>query len=212
MDADFSIELGRDDPVLDFPWKDPAGRLAYVDLRRQPGLIAQVEEAQKFPELGEFLRAVNSPRSLMESAKCDAWATTELSLEEDVFDASHKFASYVDLVFSSTASANTLVTSADGANTDATKIDRRLSFPIHEDFAKSLTELLRRVPEISSSVEVCIRRCFFGDAGETREGFYFTVYISGYGSDEAIARRNWGVTLKLAANAIAQLALSGGCE
>jgi hypothetical protein len=27
MDADFSIELGREDPVLDFPWKDPAGTL-----------------------------------------------------------------------------------------------------------------------------------------------------------------------------------------
>jgi hypothetical protein len=212
MDADFSIELGRDDPVLDFPWKDPAGRLAYFDLKRQPELIAQVEEAQQFPELGEFLRAVNSPRSLMESAKCDAWATTELSLEEDVFDASHKFASYVDLVFSNTASANALVANADVADADAATIDRRLSFPVHEDFAKRLAELLRRAPEISSSVEVCIRRCFFGDAGETREGFYFTAYITGYGSDEAAARRNWEVAVKLAANAIGQLALSGRCE
>ena len=38
MDADFSIELGREDPVLDFPWKDPAGKLAYVDLKRQSGV------------------------------------------------------------------------------------------------------------------------------------------------------------------------------
>jgi len=212
MDADFSIELGRDDPVLDFPWKDPAGRFAYIDLKRQPELLAQVEEAQEFPELGEFLRAVNSPRSLMESAKCDAWATTELSLEEDVFDASHKCASYVDLVFSNTASANTLIASTDVTNADAPTIDRRFSFPSHEKFAKRLTELLRRAPEMPSSTEVCIRRCFFGDAGETREGFYFTVYISGYGSDEITARRNWGVALKLVANAIGQLSLSGRCE
>jgi len=212
MDADFSIELGRDDPVLDFPWKDPAAQLAYVDLKGHPELIAQVEEAQEFPELGEFLRTVNSPRSLLESAKCDAWATTELSLEEDVFDASHKCASYVDLVFSNTASANIFGAGADVANADAAKTDRRLCFPIHEDFAKRLTELLRRAPEISSSVEVCVRRCFFGDAGETREGFYFTVYISGYGSDEITARRNWGVALKLVANAIGQLSLSGRCE
>jgi hypothetical protein len=209
MDADFSIELGRDDPVLDFPWKDQAGRFAYVDLKRQPELIAQVEEARRFPELGEFLRAVNSPRSLMESAKCDAWATTELSLEEDVFDASHKFASYVDLVFSNTPSANTSTAATDVANADAAKIDCRFSFPSHESFAKRLTELLHRAPEISSSVEVCIRRCFFVDEGETREGFYFTVYVSGYGSDEATARRNWGVALKLVANAVGQLALSG---
>src|SRR5260221_5422223 len=56
MDADFSIELGRDDPVLDFPWKDPAGKLAYVDLKRHPELMVEIEEAEKFPELGEFLR------------------------------------------------------------------------------------------------------------------------------------------------------------
>ncbi len=65
MDADFSIELGKEDPALDFPWKDPAGRLAYVDLKRQPGLISQVEEAVKSPELAEFLRMVNSARSGM---------------------------------------------------------------------------------------------------------------------------------------------------
>ena len=43
---------------------------------------------------------MNSARSMVETAKCDAWATTELSAEEEVYDASHKFASYVDVVFS----------------------------------------------------------------------------------------------------------------
>lgn len=186
MDADFSVELGRDDPVLDFPWTDPAGRLAYVDLKRQPELIAQIEEAAKFPELGEFLRTVNSARSLLESAKCDAWTTTELSAEENIYCASHKFASYVDLVFSD--------------------IDRRRSFSFHENFARRLTELLRRAPDILSSVDVCVRRCFFGDAGE---GFYFTVYASGYGNDDADARKNWGVALKMAGSAMSQLSLSG---
>jgi len=75
MDADFSIELRREDPVLDFPWTDPDGRLVYFDLKRQPELLAQVEEAKQFPELAEFLRAVNSAMSMVESAKCDAWAT-----------------------------------------------------------------------------------------------------------------------------------------
>ncbi|MFZ3263349.1 MAG: hypothetical protein WA172_05075 [Terriglobales bacterium] len=188
MDADFTVELGRDDPALDFPWTDPAGRLAYFDLKRQPELIAQIEEASTFPELGEFLRTVNSARSSLESAKCDAWMTTELSAEEDIYGASHKFASYVDLVFSD--------------------VDRRRSFPLHENFARRLAELLRRAPDILSSVEVCVRRCFFGDAGE---GFYFTVYTSGYGNDEAGARRNWGVALKLAGSVMGQWSSSGGC-
>ena len=40
MDPDFSIELGREDAVLDFPWTDPAGKVAYVDLKRRPELMA----------------------------------------------------------------------------------------------------------------------------------------------------------------------------
>src|SRR5271167_4254693 len=141
MDADFSIELGRDDPVLDFPWKDPAGKLSYVDLKRSPELLAEIEEAEKLPELGEFLRTLNSPRSLVQTAKCDAWAASELNAEEEIYDASHKFASYVDAVFSN--------------------IDARQSFPVHEQFARKLMELLRRTPETPSAAEVCVRRCYF---------------------------------------------------
>ena len=189
MDADFSIELGREDPVLDFPWTDPAGKLAYVDVKRHPELMASIEEAETFPELGEFLRRMNSARSMVETAKCDAWATTELSAEEDVYDASHKFASYVDVLFSG--------------------IDVRLSFSLHEQFARKLVELLRRAPETPSAAEVCVRRCYFGEDGGLREGFYCTLYMSGYGSDEASARQNWGVGLKLLGNAIVQLSAQG---
>jgi hypothetical protein len=99
MDADFSIEMGREDPVLDFPWTDPSGKFAYCDLKRRPELMASIEEAEQFPELAEFLRVVNSAASMVETAKCDVWATTELSADEDIYESSHKFASYVDVVF-----------------------------------------------------------------------------------------------------------------
>ena len=189
MDADFSIELGREDPALDFPWTDPAGKFAYLDLKRRPELMARIEEAEKFPELGEFLRAMNSARSMVETAKCDAWATRELSAEEEIYDATHKFASYVDVVFS--------------------KIDVRLSLSAHEQFARNLVELLRRAPEAASSAEVCVRRCYFGEEGGIREGFYCTLYVSGYGNDGASARQNWGVGLKVMENAIMQLSAGG---
>jgi len=185
MDADFSIELGPEDPVLDFPWRDPAGKLAYLDLKRRPELMTQVEEAATFPELGEFLQAMNSARSMAETAKCDAWATTELSAEEEIYDASHKFASYVDVVFSS--------------------IEARLSLSAHEQFARSLVQLLRRTPETPSAAEVCVRRCYFREDGGVREGFYCTLYVNGYGNEGADARQNWGVGLKLMGNAIVQL-------
>ena len=189
MDADFTIELGREDPVLDFPWKDPAGELAYRDLKRHPVLMAWIREAKEFPELGEFLRAMNSTRSMVETAKCDAWATMELSAEEEIHDVSHKFASYVDVVFSN--------------------IDMRSSVSAHEQFARKLVELLRRAPETPSAAEVFVRRCFFGEEGGVREGFYCTLYVSGYGNDGVSARQNWGVGLKLMGNAIAQLSAGG---
>lgn len=189
MDADFSIELGSEDPVLDFPWTDPAGKVAYVDLKRKPEAMAQVEEAEKFPELMEFLRTLNSPRSMVETAKCDAWATTELSPEEDVFDASHKFASYVDVVLSG--------------------IDARVSLPSHQEFARKLVELLRRAPDTPSAVEVCVRRCYFGKDASADEGFYCTLYVSGYGKDEGGARQSWGVGIRLVGAAMVQLSARG---
>jgi hypothetical protein len=213
MDADFSIELGADDPVLDFPWTDSSGNLAYFDLKRHPDLIARVEEAEKFPELAEFLRTVNSARSLVESAKCDAWTTAELSAEEEVFDAPCKFASYVDLVLTD---ENRVLADENRV----TKSNRRLDFPAHENFAKRLIELLRRAPEMAASVEVCVRRCFFGqgenDGRENDErnseplaGFYFTLYVNGYGNDEATARKMWSIGLKLTENGIMQLSAKG---
>jgi hypothetical protein len=199
MDADFSIELGREDPVLDFPWKDSAGKLAYVDLKRHPELIARIEEAERFPELKEFLRAMNSARSMLETAKCDAWATTELGAEEEVYDASHKFGSYVDVVFSN----------IDVRESSLREPSLRESLPAHEQFARKLVELLRRVPETPSAAEVCVRRCYFGEDGGVRQGFYCTLYVSGYGNDSASARQNWAVALKLTGNAIVQLSASG---
>lgn len=189
MDADFSIELGREDAVLDFPWSDPAGKVAYVDLKRRPELMAEVEEAATFPELGEFLRAVNSARSMVETAKCDAWTTADLSAEEEIYDASRKFVCYVDMVLS--------------------QIDARGSLSAHEGLARDLVQLLQRTPETPSVAEVCVRRCYFWEGAGVREGFYFTLYVSGYGNDVASARQNWGVGLKLAGNAVLQLSANG---
>jgi hypothetical protein len=198
MDADFSIELGADDPVLDFPWRDPDGEFSYFDLKRHPKLIERIEEAEKFSALKEFLRSLNSPLSVFETAKCDVWSSQELRPEEEIYDASHKFASYVDVVFSN--SDNDLM-SPGGARP-------RLSFPSHELFAKRLVQLLRHAPNILSSAEICVRRCYFDEPAGIQEGFYCTLYVNGYGSDEASARQNCEVGLRLMGNALLQLSAS----
>jgi hypothetical protein len=200
MDADFSIELGHDDAVLDFPWTDPTGKLAYVDVKRHPELLLQIEESESFPELRDFLRSVNSPRSAVETAKCDAWSTAELTPEEEIYDSSHKFASYVDIVFSALEESP----SPDRPSPGQPSFGQE-SLPDHQQFATNLVSLLRRAPDTPSTVEICIRHCYFAEPAGVRDGFYCTVYVSGYGSDETSARQAWGVGLKLTANAILQV-------
>ena len=186
MQADFAVELGRDDEVLELPWAAENGP-KYCDLKRQPELLLNVEEARRAPALGEFLSTINLPASSLETAKCDVWCSTEIDPEEEIFGASHKFGSYVDLVFCEESA--------------------RFSLPEHEQFARRITQLLAHVPEIPSAAEFLIRRAYYHLAGEIRDGFYITFYLFGYGEDEAHARQQWGIALKLVENAIRQLSL-----
>ena len=184
MQSDFSVELGHDDETLTLPWAADEGGPRYYDLKRQPDLLLYIEEAQREKELGAFLAAVNSPNSLLETAKCDAWCSTDINPEEEIFGASHKCGSYVDLIFSNGSS--------------------RFSLPEHETFAKRLTQLLGRAPEMRASAEFLIRRAFYQNAG-VRDGFYITFYLFGYGHDEPQARKQWAIAVKLVENAIRQI-------
>lgn len=184
MDADFAVELAADDETLTIPWSAPDNGPRYYDLKHHPELLAQIEEAQTNEELREFLAFLNSPATPLETAKCDAWSTTELNPEEDIFGATQKFGSYIDILFSD---------------------DRCTSFGEHESFAKRLSQLLKRVPEIPASAEFLIRRCYWDET----EGFYITFYLFGYGDDEQRARQQWRIGLKLAENALRQLTAGG---
>ena len=184
MQVDFAVELGAGDETLDLPWAAEGGP-RYYDLKRQPDLLLNIEEAQRVPELGEFLSKLNSPASIVETAKCDAWASTETNPEEEIFGAPCKFVGYVDLVFSA---------------------DRpRLSFPEHELLAKKLTQLLQRVPEIPAAAEFLIRRCRYHQPPRIEDGFYITFYLSGYGDDAEQAQQRWAIALNLVGNSIRQL-------
>lgn len=185
MQVDFAVELGADDETLEFPWAAPAGGPRYHALKREPEALSRLEEAERFPDLREFLVAANSPASPLETAKCDAWATTEIHPEEEIFGAPWKFGSYVDFVFSGQSA--------------------RYSFDDHEKFLGKLTALLKRLPEIPASAEFLLRRCCFHEGENIREGFYVTFYLFGYGSDETTARQQWGIGLRLVGSAIAQL-------
>ena len=90
VEADFAVELGADDETLEFPWAADDGGPRYCDLKRQPELLLNVEEAGRVPELAEFLAAMNSPAGILETAKCDTWSSTEINPEEEIFGAAYK--------------------------------------------------------------------------------------------------------------------------
>ncbi len=182
MEADFAVELGTDDETLEFPWAAADGGPRYYDLKRQPELLLNVEEASRVPELGEFLALLNSPAGTLETAKCDTWSSTEINPAEEIFGAAYKFCSYVDVLFSQEIA--------------------RYSFAEHEQFANRITQLLKRVPETPAAAEFLVRRCFYHAAGGIHEGFYITLYLFGYGDDEPQARQRWAIALKLVENAI----------
>jgi hypothetical protein len=204
MQADFAVEIGGDAPALELPWASDDGALRFLDLHARPELLLEIEEARRFRELGEFLATVNTPGSALATAKCDVWATHELTEEEATFGASLKLASYVDLVFTHAA---------------------RASFAHHEEFARALCGLLAKAPEIPSAAEFVIRRCYFHSpfadgprppsAGKTQpaasrhndseDGYCITFYLSSYADDEADARQRWTIGLKLVQNAILQI-------
>jgi len=190
VQVDFAIELGADDETLEFPWVAAEAGPRYYDLKRHPELLLSIAEASRFSELAEFLSAVNSPTSLFETAKCDAWSSTEMKPEEDIFGATCKFGSYVDLVLSSR--------------------DPRVLFSEHEQLLIRPTELLKRVPEIPAAAEFLVRRCYFTELeSRMREGFYVTTYVFGYGDDELQSRQQWAIGMKLVENALRQSSMTG---
>jgi hypothetical protein len=188
MDADFSVELGADDPTLDFPWEAPGTPLRFFDIKSEPELLRFIDEAERYRELHDFLPAINSQSSMFQTAKCDVWTVEELDPSEDIYEGSQKLASYVDLI-------------------STTPNLPRIDFPAHERLAKRIVELLGKAPDMSAAAEFFIRRCYFREEAGTESGFYITFYLSGYGGDEAEARQRWGIALKVVQNALLQISL-----
>jgi hypothetical protein len=189
MQADYSVELGREDPVLELPWSAEDGARRYFDLKRHPDLVLQIPEAGNCPELSTFLTRINAAGFPLQTAKCDIWYSQEISAEEEIFGASGKFVSYVDLVFA-----------AD---------EQRVSFEEHEALAQGLCVLLQRAPEMAATVEFVLRRCYYhqeGSPGESTSGFHITSYVTGFGDSEPEARQRWSIALKLVQYALVQAA------
>jgi hypothetical protein len=184
MLAEWSVELGAEDPRLEIPWSSEDGRARFLDVKRQPELLLEIPEACHLPELAEFLSWANSPDSPLETAKCDVWSSRLITAEEEIFGERCKFGSYVDVLFASSA--------------------WKSQFAENERFVQGLARLLRHAPEIASSAELIVRRCVDRRLPGGAAGYYITFYILGYGGDEDQARKRWAIALKMAQNAMIQ--------
>lgn len=188
VQAEFSVELGAGDPTLQIPWSSSDPRVQYYDLRSHPELLPRIVEAQDNEALAQFLAAINSPQSLLQTAKCDTWSSQQMDVEDEVFAAAVKYESYIDLA-----------PAADGL---------RYSFAGIEDLGRKIARLLQRAPEIPAAADFVVRRCYFQAGASTppgSKGFYLTFYLSGYGEHEDQARERWSIALRLVANALLQL-------
>lgn len=174
MECEFSVELAKDDPTLAVPWRSPDGKIAFLDLRVHPEQIARLSEVKEFPELGELLRTLNSGG--FATAKCDAWFDTLMDVDDEPYGATLKCGSYVDLFFH-------------GAHILA-------AFAEHERAARDVVKRVRAAEDLRARAEVAVRRAYF----EKGEGFYWTVYVFGYGESRREARAEWAKALKTLAS------------
>lgn len=219
MDADYSIELGPTAPALEIPWRDPEGRLHYVELRGDPGPpdetvlranVASIPEARQFPALGRFLVAVNSPESQWQTAKCDVWASEAGAAEyaaENLYSLGFEQHCYVDLVLAAEAAS------------------LRPSLEDHRLLAQELAQLLEADTALEATAEIVVRRCYFHHRGEGLEseavesavesnaeseveseaGYCLTLFLAAYGSSAAGAAECGERAMDFAAECVRKL-------
>jgi hypothetical protein len=187
MQVDYSIELGPEDPALEFPWISDDGTVRHYNLKQHPDLVLNIAEARNHQELSEFLSRINAASSPLQTAKCDTWFTREILPEEEIFGASCKFACYVDLLFMAG--------------------ELQISFEKHEALARDLYYLLQRAPEMAAATEFAVRRCYYHPEGtaDSTDGFHITAYVTGYGDSQEEAIQRWAIALKLLQYALVQV-------
>lgn len=190
MEADWSVALAADDPVITVPWGtqgDDLRRCRFVDLRLSPHLIDEIEEGQARPKLRSALLLLNGAASHLWTAKCDVWTTSgergdepldPYEMEGEPGETAFGAGSYIDLL--------------------PRAFEVRRSFDAQERWIQAVTERLRSIPASAVRVELVMRRAHV----DAIAGFGVTWFVEGCGATPHAAGQAWSEALDLALPAI----------
>ena len=181
MEADWSVELTADDPVIIVPWaaaSDDPRKCEFVDLRPGGHLIDEIEEARLAPELKAALLLLNSARSPLWTVKCDTWESDTpvdpYEMDAAPADATRSAGSYIDLL--------------------ARDSGLQTSFDRQEQWVRAVAETLRAVPARAARVDLVLRRAEVNGVA----GYGVSWFVEGCGATAQRARQAWSEALGLA--------------
>jgi hypothetical protein len=175
--AEFDVDLGEDSPTLVVPWASDDGTLAFIDLAQNPSLLDEIPETRD-PALRRALAALNAADLPWATAKCDLWTTQELDEEEELFGADWKHASYLDIYLRNP--------------------EGQMDFATAEQQMRKWVQHLRRIPVEPASAAIILRACAIRES----PGFYWTLYVSGFGDTGIIAHSAWAEALDASVKAL----------
>jgi hypothetical protein len=186
MEADWSVALAANDPVITVPWASSAEdtrKCQFVDLRLGEHLIDEIDEARARPALRSALLLLNSGKSQVWTAKCDAWSSSAAEGAEP-FDGYEMDAEPGETSFGA------------GCYVDLLPRDFALlsSFEAQERWIRVATQALRVIPASAARVELVLRHAQV----EGTQGFGVTWFVEGCGATAPRAAEAWARALNLA--------------
>lgn len=206
MEADWSVELAADDPVVVVPWSvegseldEPAEpdqlRLQFLDLRHDPGAIDQIAEAHAEPALRSALLTLNGARSQLWTAKCGLWQSGSQGTDTARTGDHANTVAEIDVREMDAEPADAMF--AAGCYIDIVPLDSEAggSFATMENWLRRLTGQLRRITMRCARADFVLRR------SEIRgvQGFAVTWFIEACGAtpEGAVHRRTEALALAL---------------
>ena len=195
MEADWTVALAADDPIVVVPWaaSEKEGGYRFVDLCGAPHLVDSIAEAQARAPLRDALLLLNSPVSPVWTAKCDLWTTNDeprdpCEMDAEPGDTAFCAGSYIDLL--------------------ARDPGFRESFPLQERWLRRVTGRLRAGGSRASRVELVLRHAEV----EGQSGFAVSWFVEGCGASAAIAEERWANALTLSLTVILESLQAGAGE